>query len=303
MKVLIADDDVVTQLLLQDILSRWGYETLVAADGLQAMQLVGDNPDLQLFIVDWSMPWLDGLELCKRLKSGNRFIYFMMISSRNGMEHMVHAMEQGVDDFVAKPFAAEEIIARLKVGQRIIEQERKLSFYAQNDALTGIWNRRMVMALFESEWSRAQRDGSSLGLMFLDLDHFKKINDNEGHLVGDDVLKHFCATVKQQLRAYDHMGRYGGEEFVLLLPHTSLLDANMVAERVRTAVAQQPARLASGNKLYYSVSIGVTTSQSGDKEINDMIRRADAGTYRAKALGRNRVISLPDPYEEYSASA
>ncbi|MER2494297.1 GGDEF domain-containing response regulator [Catenovulum sediminis] len=292
MKVLVADDDIVIQSLLKNILTDWNYHVLLAKDGLQALQLAEDNPDLQLFIVDWSMPWLDGLAFCQKVKKRDRFAYFIMISGRSGTDNLVAAMDQGVDDFIVKPLVAEELRVRLRVGKKIIEQERRLSYLAQYDELTGIWNRRMVLQWLQNEWIRSQREKTCLSILFIDLDHFKQINDVYGHLVGDEVLRHFCTTVSQQLRPYDYFGRYGGEEFILVLPNTEIQGADVVAERIRKVVQENPLKLDAQRKLSYTVSIGLTVKSAEDTDVKSLIQRADAATYQAKQQGRNRVATL-----------
>lgn len=290
MKVLVAEDDAVNQMLLTGILTDWGYEVLSARDGLQALQLAEDNPELQLFIVDWSMPWLDGVEFCKKVEKSGRFAYFIMVSGRSGTTNLVSAMEQGVDDFIPKPFIAEELRVRLRVGKRIIEQERQLSYLAHYDELTGVWNRRMLMQFLESEWCRARRDQTQFAVMFCDLDKFKKINDGYGHGVGDKVLQQFCKVVKQQLRPYDSFGRYGGEEFLVVLPNTGADAAEIVAERIRQVIAAQALPVSPQQSVTYSVSVGFTVRSEEDTEYSALIQRADAATYDAKAQGRNRVV-------------
>ena len=289
MKLLVAEDDVVIQTLLQGILSDWNYQVLMAKDGLQAVQLAEDNPDLQLFIVDWSMPWLDGLEFCKRVKQSGRFAYFIMISARGGTENLVSAMDQGVDDFIPKPFVAEELRVRLRVGQRIIEQERRLNYLAHYDELTGIWKRRMLLQFLQGEWGRSFRDQSQFAVMLCDLDKFKSINDTYGHMVGDQVLQHFCNTVRHQLRPYDSFGRYGGEEFLLVLPNTDVDGAAVVAERIRQTVNNQPLKLGEKEYIHYTVSIGLTVRHSEDLDYKILIQRADEATYKAKVNGRNTI--------------
>lgn len=290
MKVLVAEDDAVNQMLLTGILTDWGYDVLSAKDGLQALQLAEDNPELQLFIVDWSMPWLDGLEFCKKVKQSGRFSYFIMVSGRGGTTNLVAAMEQGVDDFIPKPFIAEELRVRMRVGKRLIQQERQLSYLAHYDELTGVWNRRMLMQFLEGEWSRALRDQSQFAVMFCDMDKFKQINDSYGHVVGDQVLQQFCTVVKQQLRPYDSFGRYGGEEFLVVLPNTDAKAAKTVAERIRQVIAEQVLSVSEEQTVSYTVSIGFTVRHDDDTDYSSLIKRADAATYEAKAQGRNRVV-------------
>ncbi len=293
MKVLIVEDEPVTQNLLKATVSGWGFEPVTADDALQATILLEEDDSIQLFIIDWSLPWLDGVEFSKRVKEqAKNYCYIIMLTSRSGTENLIAAMKAGVDDYLTKPFIPEELQVRLNVGRRIIEQEQKLSFYAQNDELTGVWNRRMINQFLDREWARAKREQSAMAVLVLDIDFFKRINDEYGHQSGDEALKHFCAVVNSHLRKYDYFGRYGGEEFLLLLPHIDLESARHAAERIRSAVADSELVL-TGQKqiLQLTVSIGLAVVNESDQSAEATFKRADEALYRAKEQGRNRISS------------
>lgn len=237
------------------------------------------------------MPKISGIELCKTLKrSSESWKYVVMLTNKTGTDSVVEAMEAGADDFLTKPFVPEELRARIRAGCRIVDQEKKLTYLANFDALTGIWNRRMIIQQLEKEWDRAIREQRNLVLSILDLDHFKNINDTYGHDAGDKALQLFVETVKKQIRPYDSFGRYGGEEFLLVMPMEQQNDCLMIAERIRTAVSQAELVLEQDLKVAFTVSIGCASKRPEDKNYQDAILRADEAAYKAKNEGRNKVV-------------
>lgn len=290
MEILIADDDPVTRLVLAETLIDWGYSVTEAEDGDQAMRIATEQREIQLMLIDWTMPGKDGLALCQALKQDpDRFCYIIMLTGKTGTESLVEAMNAGADDFISKPFSPDELNVRVRAGRRIIEQERKISFYAQHDPLTGVWNRRMILHFFTTQWARSCREGSTLALLMLDIDHFKQVNDTHGHQAGDEALKFFCETILKAIRPYDYLGRYGGEEFMVLMPVTDAEQAEHIAERIRAMLQASPLTLSSGETITLTVSIGVTTRHAEDKSHEDAFKRADEAVYLAKRQGRNRV--------------
>ncbi|MER2492434.1 GGDEF domain-containing response regulator [Catenovulum sediminis] len=291
LKVLIADDDLITRMLLQRNLTAWGYQVHVASDGEQAWDIVNAEDNLRLFIVDWGMPKLDGLEFCRTLKSEcDYFLYIIMLTGRSGTDNIVEAMSGGADDFVTKPFVAEELRVRLQVGERILEQEKKLEFYANRDYLTGAWNRRVILNHLREEWERSVRERTKLSVVIFDLDMFKQINDRYGHQAGDQAISVFCSIVMGNIRPYDKLGRYGGEEFLLVLPNTHEQEAVLVAERCCTQVADVNIPLPGQDTLTVTVSAGVAISDAGNPPMNDLFKNCDKALYQAKNNGRNQVV-------------
>lgn len=293
MEILIADDDPVTRLVLTETLKDWGYTVVEAEDGDIAIRIATEYRNIQLMLIDWTMPGKDGLAVCQELKQDpDRFCYIIMLTGKTGTENLVEAMNAGADDFISKPFSPDELHVRLRAGRRIIEQERKISFYAQHDPLTGVWNRRMILHFFTTQWSRSCRENSTLAVLMLDIDHFKQVNDTHGHQAGDEALKFFCATILKTIRPYDYLGRYGGEEFMVLMPVTSAEVAEQIAERIRCTLQSSPLSLANGATLKLTVSIGVTTRHADDASHEDAFKRADEAVYDAKRQGRNRVVRV-----------
>lgn len=289
--VLIADDDPVTRMLLRKSLESWGYKVFEANDGEEAAKIASSNQELQLFIIDWGMPNLDGLEFCRWIKHKDEsFYYIIMLTSRKGTANVVEAMTAGVDDFISKPFVSDELRVRVKVGERIIEQERRLSFYANRDSLTAVWNRRMILNILKEEWERSVRENSSFSIALFDIDHFKRINDHYGHTVGDKALQHFCHVITEHIRPYDKFGRYGGEEFLLILPGSDLESSLSIVERCRTSIEKSPLPVEGHEPLVITTSVGLSDSVSGGKNVQVLFKECDKALYQAKKLGRNRVV-------------
>lgn len=302
MQVLIADDSAVSRRLLRGTVSQWGYEPVVVNDGDEAWFALSAPAAPRLAILDWQMPGVDGPEICRRLRSreGLRYIYTILLTGTNSPANVVEGLKAGADDFVTKPFNPEELEQRLRTGRRIVElQDRLLAaqetlrIQATHDALTGLWNRAEILHMLENEWDRMERQHSSLGVLMVDVDYFKQVNDVNGHQAGDEVLKSLGRVLPPAVRSYDQVGRYGGEEFLIILPNATLKSSLNVGERVRTRVERSPIALGE-NKLEITVSVGGAASASGKDSPKDVIRRADQALYLAKNAGRNRVCTFTE---------
>lgn len=293
MEIIVADDEPLTRLLLEESLLSWGYSVYAVENGEQVLALLKEKPDIQLLLIDWSMPGMNGIELCRQIKANSSLVkYVVMLTGKSGTDCLVQAMEAGADDFLTKPFIPEELKVRIRAGCRIIEQERQLQSYANIDAMTGIWNRRMILCHLESELARAKREQSNLAVCIMDLDHFKKINDTYGHQTGDDVLQYFTQIVKKQMRPYDYFGRYGGEEFLLIIPKQPQSDSLCVVERIKSAVSNATLQRDNLPPIQFTVSIGVTIANQYDTNIEEVIKRADMAAYKAKHSGRNTIVLM-----------
>jgi diguanylate cyclase (GGDEF)-like protein len=291
MKVLIADDDRLSLLYLQDALEDWGYEVETVADGQSACDRLQQPDAPTLAIIDWMMPGMDGVDVCRLIRGcvKDRYIYLIMLTSRSDTEFVVEAMNAGADDFIGKPFNVEELQVRIRAGRRITELEQKLRLKASHDALTGIYNRGAIIDILEKELVRVGREHQPVAIIFADLDHFKRTNDVYGHLAGDAVLREVTRRAGAVLRPYDSLGRYGGEELLIVLPACDAAGAMEVAERVRSAVAAQPVATEFG-VIPSSLSIGVAAAAYGrGLSCNGLLQLADAALYRAKEGGRNRI--------------
>lgn len=296
MKVLVADDDLVSRRILQSTLERLGHEVVVASDGLEAQRILLAPDGPRLAILDWMMPGADGLSVCRAVRAqSHSYVYVIVLTAKARKEDLAAAFDAEIDDFVTKPFEPVELRARLRSGERVLhlqasllEIQALLRQQATHDSLTGLWNRGMVLDQLELEYRRAARNGTSLSVAMADIDHFKSINDRHGHATGDDVLIAAAARMRSVLRDHDGISRYGGEEFLIVLPDTPHATARDIAERVRSAMEGTPVDTGSVT-LTATVSMGVATTDAETPDVETLINNADAALYRAKAGGRNRV--------------
>jgi two-component system, cell cycle response regulator len=295
--VLVAEDDPMFRKILQNWLQSWGYKVIVATDGTEAWSILQQERPPDLLILDWVMPGIDGMELCRRIRERQSpsYQYILVVTANDARQDVVRGLEAGADDYLTKPFDKGELRARLRVGTRIltlqedlIRAREDLRFQATHDVLTGIWNRRAVLDLFHREIERAARFHASTGVLMLDLDHFKKINDTYGHLTGDAVLKETAQRITQVVRSYDFVGRYGGEEFLVLLPGCDKEQAEQSGERIRLAVTATPV-VVGGSEISVTISIGATATIGGPE--TEVLAIADAALYQAKSAGRNRTVA------------
>lgn len=309
MDILIVEDDLISRRLLSRTLSKMGYQVIEASNGLEAWDIFRAG-DIQMVITDWVMPELDGLELTRKIRSAKRdsnYVYIVILTGRKGIDNIVVGLDAGADDYLVKPFSPKELSARLKIGRRILDLEqnlksahKKMRDLAMLDELTGIWNRRAFYHHARSVLDQARREAQFTSLILLDIDHFKSVNDQYGHLIGDQVLKMVADTLKENLRTYDRVGRWGGEEFIILLPTTTKAEAAEIAERLRECISASKLKLDSGrdHKLPafgVQVSMGVSSiSPDENSTLDEFVDKADGMLYLAKEEGRNRVCVDPD---------
>ena len=293
MRVLIVEDEVVSRRLLEVFLLKLGYEVIPVSSGKEALGVLEGPQAPNLVISDWMMPEMDGLELCHRTREiqTTGYIYFIILTAKMDKEDTIKGLEAGADDYLTKPFDQEELRCRIKIGERIVNLERRISELANTDSLTGVLNRRALMERLQLEVQRCNRECAPLSLILADIDHFKRVNDQYGHQVGDTVLRKFSAQLSTSVRPYDFVGRYGGEEFLIGLPGIDCQKAGLVAERLRLLV--EAIRLvvpASTDCFSMTASFGVASLRIGSEERPDpLIGRADSVMYQAKHEGRNRV--------------
>lgn len=299
-KILIADDDAVSRQLLKSLLTKWEYDVVVACNGIEAQSKLRSPAPPRLAILDWMMPGLDGIQVIKELRAVQHdvYTYVLLLTAKGEKSDILQGLDAGADDYLTKPFDAQQLRARLRVGQRILELQQRLlgaletsEFRASHDFLTGLYNRAAVMELLRRELARCEREHTSVAVLIIDADHFKRINDSYGHLIGDEVLKQLSLRIKSALRSYDLLGRYGGEEFLIVAPNCDLADATCIAERVRACVANDKLQIGQ-LQVTVTVSIGVTRARNVVLELNSMLRNADRALYLAKEKGRNRVDSF-----------
>jgi len=298
MRVLIADDDLVSRRLLQSKLERLGYRVIVASDGIEAQQILLAPDAPRLAILDWMMPGADGLAVCRAVREqAPAYVYVIVLTSKDQKEDLVAAFDAEVDDFITKPYEPVELRARLRSGQRVLDlqatllhTQAQLEHQASHDSLTGLRNRSMILREVAKELKRAARSGDTVAVIMADLDHFKHINDRHGHAAGDRVLQEAATRMTAVLRDHDQISRYGGEEFLVLLPGAGPDAAHVVAERIRDAVASGPVSIGD-EAVSVTLSLGLATTISSPADVDPLIAAADAALYRAKAAGRNRVAT------------
>lgn len=303
MKILIAEDDPVSRRLLEVTLSKWGYEVVTCADGQAAWEVLKAPDAPQLVILDWMMPRMDGLQVCKNIRNPDErpaepYVYVILLTAKSQKTDMVTGLEAGADDYLTKPFDAQELRMRLRAGRRIIDlldelvrAREILREQARKDSLTQLCTRATVLERLKKELDRSQRDSvdrdAPVSVILADLDHFKHINDTYGHLAGDAVLRETARRMREAIRPYDSIGRYGGEEFLLVLSNCDTPGATALAERLLQAVRKDTIVLAEGT-VSVTLSAGVATS-GVIQDPEALLGAADMALYRAKRGGRNRV--------------
>lgn len=302
MRVLVAEDNSTSRLVLQKSLEKWGYEVITAKDGREAWDLAQAPGSPSLMILDWEMPEIDGIELCRLLREhlNDRPLYLIILTARREKEDIILGLKAGADDYVGKPFDPDELKARVQVGCRFIELleelfkvQRALEYQARTDALTRVLNRGAILNQLESELRHTARADADFSVAILDIDHFKKVNDTFGHVAGDVVLREIAERCSRSILPEGQVGRLGGEEFLLLMPGADGARAAEILERVRDSIAGQ-AICYERREVVVTASLGATEVISGEEE-DDILERADKALYRAKEQGRNRVVMGPAP--------
>ncbi|MCA1900316.1 MAG: diguanylate cyclase, partial [Chloroflexi bacterium] len=251
----------------------------------------------QLIVTDWMMPRLDGPGLIQKVRAAQeRYVYIIMLTAIDEKPKVVMGLEAGADEYLTKPFNKNELLARIASGKRILTLERQLTearqqveVLARHDGLTGLLNRRSIEECAEAEFKMTARKERPMSVILLDVDHFKNVNDQFGHAAGDQTLRQIAKTLKENLRDYDRVGRWGGEEFILILPDTELKDAVKAAERLRTQIEQTEIPLENEKTISVRVSLGVACTIDGFPSLSKLIDAADQALYKAKQNGRNRV--------------
>lgn len=298
MKILIADDESVSRRMLHGLLAKWGYDVVEAADGNAAWERLKSSDGPRMALLDWMMPGQNGVDVCRALRKlrPEPYTYVLLLTAKDAKESVVEGLESGADDYLTKPFNPQELKARIRVGLRLLDLEDNLvqareamRFKATHDILTGVWNRGAILEALDREIWRSRREGLSLGVLIADLDHFKSVNDTYGHAAGDAVLQEITKRMRTDVRPYDAVGRYGGEEFLILLPGCNGSTTRDKAERLREGISRDPVATSAGI-LKVTLSIGgVATGDWPEDNANQILQMADSALYRAKGEGRNRT--------------
>ncbi|MEW6501650.1 MAG: GGDEF domain-containing response regulator [Thermodesulfobacteriota bacterium] len=298
MRVLIAEDDPISLLKLESMLRRWGYETVSCPDGLAAWEIIHSPECPPLLILDWEMPGMDGPTLCRKARELERepYLYILILTARDAKDDVVLGMEAGADDYITKPYYPHELEVRVRAGRRIAELNHELlaarnalKLQATHDSLTGLFNRPAILEHLEAELARSLRQQGAVCLGLMDIDHFKQINDTHGHQVGDQVLQEVARRLERAIRPYDRVGRYGGEEFLIIMSNCDCVQLEKHYERLRACLADIPVETSAGRlTVTGSFGVGILPIKKF-RDANDLIRLADQALYRAKAGGRNRI--------------
>jgi len=299
MRILIAEKDASSRRVLQSTVERAGYAVMAARDGQAAWEVLRAPDAPRLAVLDWRMPGMDGPEVCRavRKRGDPQYVYLLLLTPGDDKQTLAEGLESGADDYLIRPFEGFELKARLDIGRRILDLQSQLSsayeemrHRATHDPLTGVYNRVAILDELQKEWLRTRRDGCSLGLVMCDLDYFKRVNDGYGYPAGDAVLREAARRIRFGLRAYDAVGRYGGEEFLVVIPRCTPETLRSLAERLREAIAETPMSVCS-TTLPVTTSIGVSINEPGGAaDPEALLHAADAALYQAKHGGRNRVV-------------
>ncbi len=300
MRILVADDDPVSLHLMGRMLKHSGYEVMTADNGRQAARELCKSGGPRLALIDWMMPELDGPGVCRevRRRHDDAYVYMLLLTAKQSSGDVVHGLEAGADDYLTKPCHPAELKARLSTGRRILQLEDRLveareemRYKATHDALTSLLDRGAILSLLQGELRRSTREQSPLSLLLCDLDRFKKINDTYGHMAGDEVLQQVSKRLLNAVRSSDDVGRYGGEEFLIVLNGCSNSELKERAEQVRNSINCLPCVTSYGT-ISLTLSIGAITVENWDRllPIEPFLKEIDAALYRAKDAGRNRVV-------------
>ncbi len=305
--ILLAEDDPVTRMLMTRFLKKAGYEVNAVSDGNEALDQM-TRRYYPILVTDWEMPGMDGIDLCKAVRNLqlDGYVYALLLTARNAKEHIIAGLEAGADDYLIKPVHEPELIARLNTGRRILALEHSLRaanernrILSITDALTGAFNRRYLMDQLPRELERCRRYGTPLSVIMCDVDHFKQVNDVNGHAAGDDVLQQFATRIQKSIRSMsDWLARLGGEEFLIVLPETDYHGAVMVAEKIRDVVSGSRFMTRGGDVEVTASFGGASTDLLGPDlllKVETLLRTADECLYRSKQAGRNRTTAVEIP--------
>lgn len=289
---MVVEDSPVQRRRIGRHLTEWNLEFIAVENGADAWNILQGPNAPNFVLLDWMLPGLDGIELCRRIRTlgaNGTYIYTVMLTAKGKKHDLLTAMAAGADDYLSKPVDPSELRARIMVGKRIFDLQQSLRFAATHDFLTKLLNRAEILASLKRELSRNKREDKPTAVILADLDHFKQVNDSLGHAAGDCVLQEAAQRLQADLRAYDLVGRYGGEEFLLVLPNCNLVTATRRADEIRGLVSKR-AMVTTFAKVPVTISMGVTASDwTRNLTIEELLQQADEALYRAKGNGRNCV--------------
>jgi two-component system cell cycle response regulator len=310
MKILIAQEGDEARSALEARLTKWGHEVVVAPDGTQAWQELQKEGTPKLSILDKTLAGMDGLQICReaRKRTEQPYVYILLTLAKGQEQEVVEGIRAGADDFLVKPLNADELMIRLRVGKRILELQEELrraheaiGYQTTHDPLTGLSNRAAIIDALLRELARVRREGSPVGVILAEIDHFKNVNDTYGHLAGDAVLREAARRIRSIVRPYDTVGRYGGEEFLIMVPGCDAENALSQAERVRTSLSAESMDVsewgkftsAKEGKIRVTFSMGAAAADKM-KEPEPLLHAVEIALARAKKAGHDRVEVAAD---------
>lgn len=297
MRLLIAEDDGISRKVLTRMLAKWGHEIIITCDGNEAWSRLQEPDAPKMVILDWMMPGMDGVDVCSKLRQLKSEIrpYVILLTGMQQKKDLITAMNAGADDYITKPFEPDEWKVRIHAGERILNLQQEsldarqaLEHQATHDSLSGLWNRGWILDRLAKEFTRPSRTGLPTSVVMADIDYFKKINDTHGHAIGDAVIVEASRRMSNQIRGYEYLGRYGGEEFLAVLSQCNIDGALQVAERMRAALECSPFNVC-GVEISVTGSFGVASTEQLTTPSQAMLLQfADEAMYRAKKDGRNQ---------------
>ena len=300
LKILVVDDEQVARRLIEKTLTRLGHDVILADNGESAWTKIQEEP-IRCVVTDWNMPLMNGLQLIKKIRSTTLpgYVYTILVTSNNKDENIIKGLYAGADDYLTKPFNPTELEARVAVGERmlaledgLVQANNQLEKLAMVDSLTGLLNRRAIYRFARGELERARRVSEPISVIFLDIDQFKRVNDENGNLTGDESLRLVTQIIKKRSRTYDGLGRWAGDQFLVVLPGANAIDAEKAATRIIEGIAATKLALPEGGILSITASAGVATQTKITGAIallDDLIQGADEALNRAKGAGGNQV--------------
>jgi len=301
MKVLIAEDDPISRRVLENKIKEWGYEAVTTRNGKEAWKLIKKD-EIRLAILDWVMPGMSGIELCRKIRlerkeKNSKYIYIILLTSKGQQNDIIKGLSAGADDYMTKHANFPELKVRLQNGKRIIETEDWRLKLANFDGLTNLWSRNKIFDFFEEELERSSRENRPISTIMVDIDHFKRINDSHGHFIGDTVLCEVASRLKRSTRHYDKIGRYGGDEMLVILPNCSFDNVKHIAEHLRRSIGEEKIKTESG-LLEITISLGGASSEGlPPRSRNNLIQDSDNALYLAKKQGGNRAV-IAEPHNK-----
>lgn len=305
MKVLVAEKDALARDMVVQTLAQMGYRDVETAETTEeAHFLLRQNNGPDMAIIDFNLPGESIVRLCEKIRGidDRPYVYTILLANEQNMPSVWDSVEVGADDYLIKPLEHRELVVRLRAAKRIFDLQAELitahkavEFQIAHDSLTHLLSREAILDLLTRELARAKREATPLGIAMADLDYFKQINDRHGHLVGDAVLREVATRMTSSVRIYDGIGRYGGEEFLIVMPGCKMENASIVTERIRSSLSETPVDVPDLHmQLNLSVSIGLTAMETPMVlSEEDLIRVADTALYEAKREGRDRIVTLP----------